>query len=74
MLNHKLSISLPLPLCEFVEDYQASHHCKTRSEVIAKALLLLRQQELEASYREASKEWNADFDAIDNDGLNDETW
>ncbi len=41
MQTHKLSISLPKELCLFIEDYQAEHHYKSRSDVIKKAIHLL---------------------------------
>lgn len=71
----KISISLPQQQFEFIENYQAEHHYKTRSEVIKKALQLLQQTQLEACYREASLEGNDDFEGVVSDGLeDDETW
>jgi antitoxin ParD1/3/4 len=70
----KLSISLPKQQLDFIEDYQATHHYKTRSEVIKKALQLLQQIQLEAQYREANQETNDDFDSTLSDGLDNETW
>ena len=57
----KLSISLPKQQCDFIESYQSEHHCKTQSEVIEQALTLLQQAQLEAHYRAANKEIEADF-------------
>lgn len=74
MNTHKISISLPNQLFEFIEEYQENHHYKTRSEVINQALYLLQQAHLEACYREASQEVNEDFEATTQDGLEDETW
>lgn len=75
MNTQKLSISLPRQQYEFVESYQASHHYKTRSEVIRKALYLLQQTQLEACYKEASQEWDEAFDITASDGMEeDETW
>jgi len=75
MQTHKLSISLPQQQFEFIENYQAAHHYKTRSEVIKKALYLLQQLQLEACYREANQEIDQDFDNTLLDGLDeDETW
>ena len=75
MNTQKLSISLPQQQYEFIENYQAEHHYKTRSEVIRKALYLLQQTQLEACYREANQELNNDFEITDSDGLEeDETW
>lgn len=47
---------------------------KSRSQVIGEALELLRQRELETSYREASRENDPDFDIAIADGLSDEAW
>lgn len=74
MLSHKLSISLPMSLCNFVENYLSTHHCKSRSEVIAKALELLQEKELEACYRAAAGEYDPSFEVCDADGLENETW
>jgi antitoxin ParD1/3/4 len=75
MRSRKLSISLPKNLCQFVIDYQLEHHYHSRSEVIAKALCLLQQAQLEASYLEANQELDQDWDETAGDGLNDdEAW
>lgn len=78
MQSQKLSISIPQQQFEFIEHYQAEHHYKTRSEVISKALQLLQQAQLEACYREASKEAGEvtdEFDSAISDGIDeDETW
>lgn len=75
MNNQKLSISLPQQQYEFIKNYQAAHHYKTRSEVIKEALYLLQQTQLEACYREAGQELNNDFETTTKDGLEeDETW
>ena len=74
MQTQKISISLPLQQYEFIEHYQAEHHCKTRSEVISEALHLLQLAQLEASYLEANKELDETLDATLSDGLDDETW
>jgi antitoxin ParD1/3/4 len=71
----KLSISLSRQQYEFLENYQESHHYKTRSEVIRKALYLLQQAQLEACYKEANQELDDAFDITTSDGLEeDETW
>jgi antitoxin ParD1/3/4 len=74
MYANKLSVSLPNPLIHFVDEYQASHACKSRSEVIQEALKLLRQKELEHAYHAASAEVDSLFEATTLDGLDDETW
>ena len=75
MYAHKISISLPPKEYEFMENYQAIHHFKTRSEVIREALYLLQQKHLERCYSEVSKEVDNDFEITNEDGLeNNETW
>lgn len=74
MRAEKLSISLSDSLSHFIEEYQAMHACKSRSEVIQEALKLLQQRELEQFYREASNEVDPLFEATTADGLDDETW
>ncbi|MUG98034.1 CopG family transcriptional regulator [Scytonema sp. UIC 10036] len=68
----KLSVSLPVSLVQFIESYKVAHSCKSRSQVIEMALLLLRKQELEEAYREASTEVDNDWDVTISDGLTDE--
>ncbi|MEH2372352.1 ribbon-helix-helix domain-containing protein [Nostoc sp.] len=74
MPSEKLSISLPASLMEFIENYKISRGCKSRSQVIELALELLRYQELEQAYRQASAEVDPDWDLTVGDGLTDETW
>jgi antitoxin ParD1/3/4 len=75
MQVQKLSISLPQNQYEFIENYQAKHHYKTRSEVIKEAIRLLQQAQLEAYYQEASQEIDNDFDVTSLDGIEEnETW
>ncbi|MCX7115785.1 MAG: ribbon-helix-helix domain-containing protein [Gammaproteobacteria bacterium] len=74
MNAQKLSISLPYDQCEFIDDYQAENHLKTRSEVIKAAVYLLQQSYLKSCYREANQEINSDFESTTQDGLDDETW
>ena len=74
MYAEKLSVSLPAGLVGFIEQYRTAHAMKSRSQVIGEALELLRQRELETSYREASRETDHDFDITLADGLSDETW
>jgi antitoxin ParD1/3/4 len=71
---HKVTISIPQHLYEFVEHYQSEHEFKSRSEVIGAALQLLQQKQLQADYLEANKELADDFDLTIADGLDDETW
>lgn len=75
MKTEKISISLSHTLYEFIEEYREEHHYKSRSDVIAKALRVLRQSQLEACYREASKEVDKDFESTAGDGLEEhEAW
>lgn len=74
MHAEKLSVSLPAGLVGFIEQYRTVHAMKSRSHVIGEALKLLRQRELETSYREASLETDSDFDVTLADGLSNETW
>lgn len=74
MQAEKLSVSLPAALLEFVEHYKAAHQCRSRSQVIERALELLRLQELEVAYREASQEVDPAWDVAIADGLSDEAW
>ncbi|MGL5806664.1 MAG: ribbon-helix-helix domain-containing protein [Xenococcaceae cyanobacterium] len=74
MQSHKISISLPSKLMSFIEHYRSVKGCKSRSQVIEEALILLQNQELEAAYRNASAEVDEDWDITVADGLADETW
>ena len=74
MYAEKLSVSLPAGMVGFIEQYRAAHAMKSRSQVVGEALELLRQRELETSYREASRETDQDFDIAIADGLSDEAW
>lgn len=72
MFAEKLSVSLPANLVGFVEQYRLAHAMKSRSQVISEALELLRQRELETSYRQANLEIDQDFDIALADGLSHE--
>jgi metal-responsive CopG/Arc/MetJ family transcriptional regulator len=74
MQSQKISISLPSSLMGFIEHYKSVKGCKSRSQVIEYALILLQEQELEAAYRNASAEVEEDWDITVADGLADETW
>ena len=74
MQTEKLSISLPATLVQFIERYKAAHGCKTHSQVVAEALQLLCNRELEQAYREASADADSAWESTMADGLNDETW
>ncbi|CAK0750849.1 conserved hypothetical protein [Gammaproteobacteria bacterium] len=74
MHTEKLSVSLPVPIIQFVEQYQKNHQCKNRAVVIKEALELLRQRELEQAYREASREVDPIWEVAIADGFDNETW
>ncbi len=74
MNAEKLSISLPAYLVQFIENYKLDKGCKSRSQVIEQALELLRNQELEEAYRQASAENDNAWDITLADGLADETF
>jgi antitoxin ParD1/3/4 len=75
MQAQKISISLPQSLYEFITKYKMEHHCRNRSEVVNKAILLLQKKQLEECYREANKEIDENFEITNSDGLDEnETW
>lgn len=70
----KVSISLPPALLDFVEEYRVTRGIKSRSEVIERALFILRERELDSAYREASAEVDPAWESTVADGLDDEAW
>jgi Arc/MetJ-type ribon-helix-helix transcriptional regulator len=50
-------------LAEFLDGYQKQHQVSSRSEVIARAIKLLRERELGRAYYEAGLEWSESEDA-----------
>ena len=74
MQTEKLSVSLPTPLVQFVEQYKQTHQLQSRSIVIEEAIELLRQRDLEQAYREANSEIDPAWELTTADGLSDETW
>lgn len=73
MQAQKLSVSLPMSLVQFIENYKTAHDYKSRL-VIQSALELLQQRELETAYQQASQEVDPDWDVTLADGLIDQTW
>ncbi|GAA5533026.1 type II toxin-antitoxin system ParD family antitoxin [Deinococcus aluminii] len=74
----KISVSLESPLLAFLAQYQQAHQLRSKSEVIARALTLLRERELEEQYAEALAEWQdsgeADcWESVVGDGLGEST-
>lgn len=49
-------MSLPADVLHYAEQYRKTHGLKTRSEVLTKALKLLREQELVVGYRAMAQE------------------
>ncbi|MBI5329079.1 MAG: CopG family transcriptional regulator [Betaproteobacteria bacterium] len=74
MLAEKLSISLPPDAVAFIETYRAEHAIRSRSQVVEFALRMLREQSLEAAYREANSEADSAWNVVNSEGLADETW
>ena len=59
----KFSVSVASDLAQFAEHYRHTHNLHSRSEVIARALQRLREDELALEYRAAGAEWLASEDA-----------
>lgn len=74
MFSRNISISISASDLEFIEEYRKRHALTSRSQVIEKAIALLREQELESAYREASRAYDPVFEITDPDGLSDEAW
>ncbi|TSA79288.1 antitoxin [Deinococcus detaillensis] len=56
-------MSLEQPLLDFLVQYQESHQVRSKSEVVARAIMLLRDQSLEAQYAQALTEWDESGEA-----------
>ncbi|WP_161883508.1 antitoxin [Deinococcus alpinitundrae] len=70
----KISVSLEQPLLDFLVQYQENHQIRSKSEVVAQAIMLLRDQALEAQYAQALTEWEERneaevWDVVVGDGL-----
>ena len=52
----KLSVSLPKDLVDYLDGYRDAHEVASRSEVVARAVRALRNEELIASYKQAAQE------------------
>lgn len=73
----KISVSLEQPLLDFLTQYQESHQVRSKSEVVAQAIMLLRDQALETQYAQALTEWQGSgeaeiWDAVVGDGFEDD--
>ncbi len=74
MNPRKLSVSVPESVASFVESYKREHALKTKSEVVQRALTLLREQELERIYTETAGEIDPSWEVTLSDGLTEEAW
>ena len=74
MRAEKLSISLTPEAVTLIETYRLAHAMKSRSQVIEHALRRLREEDLEAAYREAAAELDPDWAPTTGDGLAHEAW
>ena len=74
MRTEKLSISLTPEAIGVIDAYRATHAVKSRSQVVEQALRRLREDELEAAYREASAADLSEWDVTLSDGLPHEAW
>jgi antitoxin ParD1/3/4 len=63
MNTQRFTISVEQELSEFLDTYQAQHQVSNRSEVIARAIKLLRERELGRAYYEAGLEWEQGDDS-----------
>ncbi|MEZ4608469.1 MAG: ribbon-helix-helix domain-containing protein [Deinococcales bacterium] len=58
--HQKISVSLPVELVDYATSYQKIYGLTSRSEVIAKAMRLLREQELIEAYKAFASEQQGD--------------
>lgn len=63
MNTQRFTVSVEKELAEFLDNYQEQHQVSSRSEVISKAIKLLRERELGRAYYEAGLEWAESEDA-----------
>lgn len=59
----KLSVSISDPDVEFIDSYAAEHGVESRSQVVQRAVALLRASELGDAYAAAWDEWADSDDA-----------
>jgi antitoxin ParD1/3/4 len=62
MNTQRFTVSVEKELAEFLNHYQEEHQVTSRSEVVAKAIKLLRERELGRAYYEAGLEWEQSED------------
>jgi antitoxin MazE9 len=67
----KLSVSIPEEDVEFLDSYAQTHHIRSRSATVQRAIRLLRSSELASDYAGAFDEWADDepWDGVVADGL-----
>lgn len=69
----KVSVSLPESTMHFMDSYLSTHPKVNRSQMVQRALELLRLKELECAYQEANSEIDSSFECASADGLH-EAW
>ncbi len=67
--NKKVTVSLPVEILSYADQYKEAHSLATRSEVLTLALKLLREKELEAGYRALAEEYAKNPDPLMDSGL-----
>lgn len=65
-------MSVPAALVRFVDAYRQEHDLETKSEVVERALDLLREVDLEGAYASASQESDPAWEVAIADGLEPE--
>ena len=73
MRAEKLSVSLPESSARFLEEYQAKHALKSRSEVIELATRLLCERDHQSAHRLAARHADSAYEATASAGPADET-
>ena len=68
-MNQKVTVSLSVDALSYADTYKETHGLATRSEVLALALKLLREQELAAGYRALAEEMARRPDPLVDAGL-----
>lgn len=69
MAHRTLSVTLPERLARFVESCRDERGLATTSEVVARAVELLRTADLERAYARASREVDPGWDFVVADGV-----
>ncbi|MBX3143010.1 MAG: hypothetical protein KF813_04580 [Trueperaceae bacterium] len=74
MAQVKLSVSVSEALARFLEGFRDTYGLQTKSEVVERALRLLRETELEKLYTTSPADTDPYWDATAFDGLEAEDW